>query len=366
MIVTRAFSGRTGPWGQLEYKRIAISVPVELLAEDTAPGAPRWVFPGMSREEARQVLLGAGLKAHTVAQLAAAPWETHAEGVALSPPTDLVLDLDPNARAHLYRTLGRHKENVLQHFPEIFYPEFLQERIEASGLRPTTLDLFQRVLYRSSGWLLFSDLDVVLERLSDQQERLRFLQMLHRKVTFLVSLKIDAGSDLDALTTYWHYPGRAKGLRVLFESLARVPGGGSLDLAHLLPPFARKRIYTFPEPLNESATKGRDCIWTSLNFFNDQADDRLSDPDEAGRALQAEYEPVTTPAFGDLILLTDGQGKVVHMAVHVAEDLAFTKNGHSLSQPWIFMKLDTLTNAYNAVRPSDDALRVQFMRRRRP
>jgi hypothetical protein len=241
-------------------------------------------------------------------------------------------------------------------------PESLDERLESSGLGDPTLGMFRKLLYPRGSRLLFSDTQVVLPLLPDSQTRRRFVQMAHRKTTFLVQLVIDETSDIDAMVAYWDYPGRSKGLRTLFESLARAPGGSELDIGHLLPAFASERLYTFPEPSPVAATPRRDCLWTSLNFFNEQADDRLADPGYAQQVITREYERVESPRFGDVALLLAPSGQSVHAAVYLADDLLFTKNGFSATQPWMVMTLADVLEFYSIGVPNN--LQLQYFRRK--
>jgi hypothetical protein len=243
----------------------------------------------------------------------------------------------------------------------MFYPELLEERLESSGLSADVLGRFRRLLYPRGSWLLFSD-PTAITRTLEPDDRLRFMKMLHRRVTHMANLVIDAETDIDAMVAYWSYPGRAKGLRPLFESLARVPGGGSLDVAHVLPQFARKRIYTYPEPSSDPVVQRRDCIWTSFNFFNETPDDRFTDPGYTVQALAAEYEQVHPSAarFGDIVIFRGPRGETVHASVYIADDLMFTKNGATAAQPWMFMKLDAMLDLYSVLQP--ERLRAFYFR----
>jgi hypothetical protein len=173
---------------------------------------------------------------------------------------------------------------------------------------------------------------------------------------------VDGSSDIDAMVAYWDFRGRSKGLRSLFESLARVPGGGELDISHVLTPFARKRLYAFPEPSDDPKIWRRDCGWTALNFFNDTPDDGLSNPEYAGQVIQRDYEQVSAPKFGDIAALVDENSDSVHLASYVADGLAFTKNGFNRTQPWMLMKLEDLVAHYSINRAAN--LDVGYFRRK--
>jgi hypothetical protein len=358
----RGFDGRRGPWGQFQYSRIAISMPDEAVNEEPL-GPIRWWFEGFSRERVESLFRDAGLTPDQLGSLRPDGWETSAEGVVVSPPRQLVADLSPTSRGRIYEALSGSPLNEAQHTPEVLYPEYVDERLESSGLGDQAIGMFRKLLYPRGSRLLFSDTQVVLPTLPDSQQRKRFQQVVHRKMTFLVQLVIDDTSDIDAMVAYWDYPGRPKGLRTLFESLARVPGGGELDIAHLLPPFARKRLYTFPDPSTDSAAPKHDCVWTSLNFFNDQADDRLADPKYTHKLIAEEYERVDSPRFGDIAVLLTPDKQSVHAAVYLADDLVFTKNGFSATQPWMLMTLPDVVEYYWTAVPN--SIELQYFRHKR-
>jgi hypothetical protein len=184
-------------------------------------------------------------------------------------------------------------------------------------------------------------------------------------MTLLVKLKIKPDSNIDQLVGYWDFDGRRKDMRTLFESLARVPGGCSVDLSHLLTTFARKRIYTFPPASNDPLEARRDCHWTALNFFNDPPDDRFCDPETVRQTLDREYEKVTSEwRLGDVLVLFHPGGATLHSAVYLADDLVFTKNGGANTQPWIYMRMQDMLDYYAACSPPDDPPQIVALRRK--
>ncbi|MFO1522715.1 MAG: hypothetical protein U1G05_11880 [Kiritimatiellia bacterium] len=144
-----------------------------------------------------------------------------------------------------------------------------------------------------------------------------------------------------------HRPGRQiQGPRPLLESLQKVPGGGTISLLYLLPPFARERLYTFPLP-GSPADAREDCHWSALNFFSDVPDDRLKDLAYASNYIQENFYRIGKPSMpGDLVFLQDAEGGVIHSAVFLADDLVFTKNGINIGQPWIIMRMSKLLAVY--------------------
>jgi hypothetical protein len=358
----RTFDGRRGPWGQLLYNRIAISIPDEYVPDEPWDAPIRWWFEGFSPERVEALFRDAGLTPRQLGSLGQDRWEISPKGVLVSPPRPLVADLSPASRGRIYEALSISLLNEAQHRPEVLRPEDLEERLESSGLGDETLGMFRKLLYPRASRLLFSDDQVVLPTLQNSQDRLRFEQVAHRKMTFVVHLVIDETSDVDAMLAYWDFPGRPKGLRTLFESLARVPGGAELDIAHVLPPFARERLYTFPDPSRPPSAPKHDCLWTSFNFFNDHPDDRLADPAYSHNLMEQEYERVDAPRFGDIAMLLTPSKRFVHAAVYLADDLVFTKNGFSALQPWILMTLSDVVTFYSIT--GTEPLEVDYLRRK--
>jgi hypothetical protein len=215
---------------------------------------------------------------------------------------------------------------------------------------------------------VFSDPGTLLRQLPSEDSKFRFISTLHRKVTYVAKLKVDQRTDLDSVEAYWQFKQRRHDLRPLLESLARVPGGASLDVVHLLPPFARRRLYRYPDPA-ETRVLAQDCHYSSLNFFNEVPDARLADTAYQTEVFHNQYAQVDQPRFGDVVALCregkDGASTVVmvHSAVYLADKLVFTKNGKDPSQPWILMKLDALVDRYQTLGASDLPLKMVFYRK---
>jgi hypothetical protein len=130
------------------------------------------------------------------------------------------------------------------------------------------------------------------------------------------------------------------------ESISHTAEGGTLSLVYFLPAFARERLFTFPLPPKESETV-KDCHWSSLNFLNKETDDRLLDNAYASKYVLNHFYPIGQPSqCGDLIFLIGSNGEVIHSAVHIAGDIAFTKNGANYAQPWILMRMEKLLKVY--------------------
>lgn len=357
------FRCKSGQWGDVECTRIEVEMPEAFVSLDQIKSIhAHWFFKFPAREQTVAFLQSAGVSRDELARLAnESKWEQTPAGWWVSPKDDLVLALNSQARAKLYSYLSDFPENEAQYSAMVFRPEILPARFKNSGLSESTITRFNQLVYRESKMLVFADTDVFVNSLPDEHEKIRFLKTISRTPTLLVKLKIDSTSNIDQLVDYWGYGRRRKDVRSLLESMAAVPGGCKIDVAHLLPSFARQHIYTFPDPVSDTVTN-QHCHWTSLNFMKDIPDDRFSDENFARQTIQSEFLPISDPPrLGDVIFFLDENGMVVHSATFIADNIVFTKNGGAPNRPWIFMELEDLTACY--VRPHEPLKTVIFRRK---
>jgi hypothetical protein len=159
---------------------------------------------------------------------------------------------------------------------------------------------------------------------------------------------VGAPGDLDSLVEYWGRGGRRTEIRPLLESIAR---GESemVDVVHLLPPFARDRLYSYPQPSVADLDRPTvaNCLWTALNFFSSLPDDRFLDDAVALRTLREDYFVVEGELeLGDIIAFVDESGNLFHVVVQIADNLVFSKNGVSAMAPWTLMPLEDVKGYY--------------------
>jgi hypothetical protein len=55
--------------------------------------------------------------------------------------------------------------------------------------------------------------------------------------------------------------------------------------------------------------------------------------------------------FGDVLLLLGKDNKALHMCVHIADEMVFTKNGANTQQPWVLMKMSEMLGEYENEKP---------------
>ena len=328
--------------------------PKELLPDTSQPLAPpRWFFEKYSAKGLAEFFQSCHLRPEQSALLMdRKSWEETADGIFVSPPPDVVLELKRGARQRIYSVLAESEMNSSQRDPFRFQPDAFEEWAAGTGLKQEQIDLLSRLTYMQGGSLCFCDGPIV-QRLFPPDDFRTLVNALYGERTFFMRLVINSQTDIDGLIKYWGKGGRAHALRPLFESMAKVPGGTSINISYVLPIFARARLYTFANDSTDPALTKENCFWTAMNFFNDKPDPQFFSAKNTKRVLDTDYyKTQSAPAYGDLLLLSDSAGQPIHLCVYLADDVVFTKNGGDYMQPWVLMKIPDMLAYYNAKEPA--------------
>jgi hypothetical protein len=350
------------PWGNLEITDIPFENSEEIFLDRAARlKKPEWIFEGGSADQVAAFLQSTDLNETQRRELLATnTWSVTATQCTIHPTDELVLNLSSAAREKIYWALSQCQSNYSQCFPFRFPPNRFDERFANERLNAQSVQFVRRLCYTNDGLISFADLDVASKKLSSTEFD-SLIRTLYAVPTVRLRLRVDANTDLNRIIQYWGKGGREKRIRPMLESLARLPGGDSVAIAYLLPGVARMRLYTFPDPTRAPEEAREDCFFTALNFFNKYADNRFFDKTQSRQALQNDYALVTdSPSYGDLITLVNGSGDAVHVAVYIAEDIVFTKNGVNILQPWVLMRMDDMMSYF----PSPEPLRVAIFRKK--
>jgi hypothetical protein len=337
-----------GPWGCIETTDIVISPPLEFvsLMADLKP-QPEWHFRNSTPQQLRDFLAQLPFDpAQREAVAAASTPDREGSGLVAHPSEELIWSLSPQARGALYHALALDTNNLAQS-AALRFAGTLDQWLAGSGVSDETLKLTEKLLYRQNKSIFLADAPQLMARLPEP-EQTRLLKALSGQRTLVVRLRVTADDDLSELVEYWGHGRRSKDVRPVLESLAKVPGGGIIDVSHLLPAFARTRLYTYATPtLTQSGGALQNCHWTALNFFAREPDDRFTDVDFSLEEIRQNYHPVyNNPRLGDLVVFGDKADPMFHVAVYVADDILFTKNGNSFSLPWMYMRLEQLKDFY--------------------
>jgi hypothetical protein len=327
-LAAKKRSQPTKPWGILETSRILLAKDDQLFPDrDQRLRPPAWFFDSMSPGEVAEFFASCNLGGSEEHELTRPGClQAISNGCLVLPPAGLVQDLLPSTRSKIYSVLARSPLNYAQRFPFRFAPDSFASRFEGTDLSKQKIELLWRLTYTNASDLCLADIELLPGLLSTNEFE-DVVDSLYRVPAYRVRLHIFPDSDIESLISYWGKGSRPARIRPLLQSLAKTPGdeGGSVNIGYFLPPFARLRLYTFPDAWNEAQASKEDCFWTSMNFFKDKPDMRYLDPVEVRKALQNDFALLhEQPAFGDLVTLINSSGDAIHMCVYIADDVALS------------------------------------------
>lgn len=335
-----------GPAGRVETTAIVISPPLEFvmtLADSRL--STDWRFRNTSLEQLHGFLQQMPLDEPRRREILAGVRPDPANnGLVFSPSDEFIWKLPSEMRGGLYLALALDTENLVQ-IHAFRFQGTLEEWFASSGVSDETLRLIEKLLYRRNGSIFLADLHVLMPKLA-KDEQTRVLKAISGQRTLSVRLRVGPDDNIAELAEYWGRGRRSKDLRPILESLAKVDG--TIDVAHLLPAFARMRLYTYPTPsITNNVGLIQNCHWTAFNFFSTTPEDKFTNLEDALKELKDNYYPIyRNPALGDLVIYSDAADPMFHVAVYVADDIVFTKNGNQFSSPWMYMQLDQMKDFY--------------------
>jgi hypothetical protein len=340
-----------GPWGELDFTSIRIAPPADFAARFASLDTSAWYFRNYTPDTLARFLKTTGATdAQRDAICRSCSTDPQGPGLLARPDAQLVGSLAASTRTAIYRALVDDPRNPQA---EPFRHPAGVDWFADSGLSPAAADAARSLFYRRGNMEAFADISALMPAIPNAGDRVQLFRTLAGQPALMLTLRVRPDSDLAALTRYWGRGGRERDVAPLLESLAKVPGGGSrVDVAQLLPPFARARLDTYPADPGPYLNGLYDCHWTSLNFWNDAPDVRLTDARFVSTRLRDDFHPIEAPTqLGDLVMLTRPDGNAIHSAIFVAAGVVFTKNGSNVAAPWVLMKLDELLAYYDAGTP---------------
>ena len=356
----------SGAWGDLQEWDIRLEQPLEYVGfEKTTEKGPFWSFGTLTEQAVHQLLIANGCSEDQANRLIQTRLSGTGAIFVLQPDPETILSLTPETRSKLYLPLSQNQSNRFQATPYFIADGNVDELF--SGHKEfgyKGIALVKKLCYQRNGFTYFSDPEVVLKDLDSDERRLAFMQVMTGQNAVMARLLIRPESDIEKPLYYWALAMDGvllKDLKPMFLALKRELHGGSLSILYLLPSMVRERLFTSPLPPQVDVQKLPDCHWTALNYFSPNPDPRMSDNGYASQFIQNNYYEVAKPGIaGDLVLLVNPSGQVVHSAVFLADDLVFTKNGINYAQPWILMHIKDMQGNFSALEP----VKVAYFRRK--
>ena len=359
---------KPGPWGNLLYLPITISAPEAILkVTGVEEESVQWVFEGYSRASLARVLGSSGVSAELQNALLNSPSPSGSQNnLVLNPSRETVDKLaSSGALASVYKILGKSRGNEQCKWPVLVKNV---DKFRDLGISGATTSLLKKMSCQAGNFLVCYCMPYVLAAIPAYEEKVSLIKALSRQETMLLRMKITPETNVDALVSYWGKGRRSSNVRALLESLKNLPNGGTLSVAQLLPTLPTSLLYTFPMPQNKiiGTTPTQNCSWTAMNFFCDsQPDPKLSDANVVVATLQKDYYTVQSdPEFGDVAVFVTPDNLMVHLAVYIADDIVYTKNGPGLQHPWIFSHISDLLESYSFVIEPGQKLSVTYFRKK--
>ncbi|MBP7126307.1 hypothetical protein KBD49_08080 [Myxococcota bacterium] len=355
---TPVSNGASGPWGRLKTLPLWLAPHPDLLDPDLCPlESPPWTFPGFSRNRLESFLDSLELPAGSRALLRTTS-RCNARGCTVRPPPSLQEALSPAARSRLFEEVLRDPDSPFLPFLLVFDEEDLRSWMRLSRMPPEWQRWIQGLVFAFRGSQALADLPLACLRAPSARDRSQVLRAWATTPTRMAWLEVGPEDDAASLATWWsRFGNRRKDLLPLLESAREIPGGVDLDLVHLLPRGSRTRLYSYPSP----GDPPRDCLWTVLNFGVEQPDDSVLDSRVAMERLAKQYRAIEEDErrMGDAMLIWTPEGRLVHAALWLADDLFLSKNGRHALNPWILTNGKSLRDLYNP----EGRMLVRWMRR---
>ena len=354
------WTSKSGAYGDLVIRAIYLEAPPYLLELAGKPSAkPRWAFAGGTEASVRELFQKAGVPADMQARLLDPAQRVQQEGaLVLFPQIDDLIALGQETRSTIYLELAKCELNEFHQNPIFIIGADLEDWLRQSKLSDRQKEVFRKMVWKRGRAHAFSDLRTLLLLSQSPEEVTQVFRTVTRTRSLLVTLKLPANADVEALTKYWTAGFADADTRPLLEAAIQRDSITEIDVSHLLPALARRRIFTYPTL--DQAVNGRlpDCHWTSLNFFNNTPRAYYLDTRLAAGALLSQHDAVSGPyRFGDVLAFVSGDS-VLHSCVYIADDIVYTKNGENILAPWVFQRMDDVMAIYQ----TDASVRIQGFR----
>jgi len=336
-----------GPWGEIEFHHIYLEASEQVVSRFRMPGSqPIWAFPGHTLQSLEELFERARIPADWLDYWLKPPCLVEM-GATLNilVPIQHLDALMPEQRAMIFAELAKHEVNEYHRDPVFITSGSVEEFLRYAELSNEDARWFARACYRRGKVLCFSDVRALVARARSATEAVRFMKLCTRTRAIIARLRVTEQTDINELISYWTNEERRKDMRPLLHSIAAQRT--CIDIAHLLPPLARKLLNGYP-PF-ELAVKGRmpDCHWSSLNFFNYEPRDYYLDTRLAASHVLENYDQVEAPyRYGDKLLFLNDSQQAFHSCVYIAGDIVFSKNGDNAANPWILTHLGDLEQIY--------------------
>lgn len=346
-----ASSENTAPWGDISAQRIFLEAPSASLAYFPRPSyKPVWKFPEQSTGEVIEFLRSILSEEEFQILVASdAGIQELEEEIRVFPSVPFIRSLSSEKKRSIYRKLAQYRANPFHYQPVFIHADTIEEWFGLTRLHASSIGLLKELSYPVGSSLAFSDVSAFLSLSGSTAREENYWKALSRNYSMIVDLGIGENTDREQVKSYWTIGGRLESAATIFDSFTRDGESTSIDINQLLPPVPRKFYNSFPTLKTGAAGIFPNGFWTSLNFFSFLPDPAFADWTEVIPYLKKRYSKVDPPyRYGDVILFQNpALERPVHACTYLADDLVFTKNGISILDPWVIMRLPHVIDRFS-------------------
>ncbi|MDP4183148.1 MAG: hypothetical protein Q8942_18920 [Bacillota bacterium] len=356
ILLSNQHSNISGLFGNLKLTSIIIQPTTDFIINqidhkglyDTFRSSKQWVFKNATLEEIQLLFRSAGLDNGKCNQLLLnTSVASNGKEYITTPGDSFFWNLAPEIRAKLYPMIGNYSDNPMYSQPLYFESDTAEEWFYNSGLTNEVKDKLISLTYVANGISYISDVHLILPYLSES-ERIKFLKIAYRTKSMDIMLQINEGQNVSDIAKYWGSLGRISNIESILDELSNKPGGGEINIDELLPSIPQKRVNTYCGAY-EYETDYKDCHWTTINFFNNSADERYYDLPDLTIFINEISKPLKRDSqlkFGDIICIFDKNNELIHSCIYIADNLTYTKNGMGNLNPFVISYLDKTISIY--------------------
>ncbi|MCB1204250.1 MAG: hypothetical protein KDN18_08310 [Verrucomicrobiae bacterium] len=360
------YEAMDGPWGSLNYFYFYLEAPAHLIeAFPLRNPRTRWAVPIHEEASFRAIIESAPMSDAQRTVLADEQYVGVADGLyAIFPPTQLLVELNPEARAVIYNYLARFDSNPDIKHPVRIRSGSVEEWAKGTTIRPDLIAQMKAMTYFRGDLMLFGDFPHLISQATSETEARAMQRHSSRVRSMVVRLDVKKTTSPEKILSYWTtgLGLRRKEVEPLVQAAIATPGVTGLDLTHILPPLPRKLLYTYPDMSMAIDGVLPDCHWTALNFFNYNSEAIYLDEFFAASRLMSGFKQVDPPyRFGDALVFVTEEMNAHHSCIYLGADLVYTKNGRSLYAPWTILHLNDVKSSYPDF--EGQSLRIQGFRR---
>ncbi len=260
---------------------------------------------------------------------------TTREGVIV--PDSKLLDLfDAAARQRWWSVLAGHAFNASYRWP-VTITEHGLAALEADPRFAGAVERIRRWSATEGRRVIFADLFAVESALPDAATRIEFFQQLLGTDTAFVKV-VSTNTEPEVVSrqaAYWLSHGRSRTVEPMLAAVARIEGSDRIDLAHLLPRFARSVLYTYPPDFSTAWEPSRDNAILAAGFFDPDIDPGPVIAAGFTAWLKQNCEQIDEPRqFGDIVVFENtATTQWPFAAVYIADGLVLGRRP-GIYGPW--------------------------------